>query len=671
MFGWLRRSGALYGAMAALALIAVFFLVNRPAAVAGVDLGIVRQIAETQFAADIAWFVLKVAAFAAAFGALLGLWARWAGGTGLAGAAAFAVGLLALNARAMAKYPQLYAEHFHLKDGVLRSIQSAVTALPHPLWALLPIGVYSLIGLRKHPPRLPSRLLAIAALPLALQPGAAAPAPRPNILILAADSLRPDYLTAARTPNLADLAVKGTYWTQAYVHTPRTFPSWGELLSARFAPRIGIRHMFPAAEERRFANHSLVGTFKRAGYRTFVVADYAGDIFPRFAAGFDSVRAPMFDFPHIIHEQILRTQPWLFGALAWRPMRAVFPELREFADLADPAWITQDLAAELPAGSDGRPFFGVVFYSAAHFPYAVPFPDYKAEADPRYAGPYRYGKPPLVGEAEPASADVRQIRALFAGAVRAFDREVGEVRRQLALRGIDKNTIIAVVADHGENLYERPGDTGHGDHLAGSESLKIPFIVYDPTGALPPGRRTRLVQSVDVLPTLMEAAGFAPPAATDGFSVAATGAGRKAVFAESGMWFAATNQALLDKRRIPYPDILQLATVDAPHGNQVMLKPPARPLVITAKHQMAFDGRYKVLYVPTLDGVRWEGIDRQSDPNEAQPFAIPAPDAWPADAGDREPLRKLQTLLVEHALATGSRLSSAGWLLPGDGTWAP
>jgi arylsulfatase A-like enzyme len=668
MVAWLRRSGVSYGALAALALLGLSFVVLRPAGVAGGDFAVLRPSANTP---GLALFGVTLALFAAAFGAGLGLWARWAAGPGVRGAAAFAVGLVALNARAMAQYPALYAEYFHLRGGALQGVQTVVTALPNPLWALLPIGVYTLLGLRDRPPRLPARLLALAVLPALLPAAPAAQPARPNILILAADSLRPDYLSETRTPHIADLALAGAYWTQTYVGAPDTFPSWGELLSARYAPRTGIRQAFPAPEEeRRFTPLSLVAAFQRAGYRTFAVADDAGDVFTRFDAGFDTLRAPAFDGPGLAREALLRTQPWLYGALAWRPMRELFPELRGFAELADPAWLTTDLTAELPDGGEARPFFGVAFYSVAHAPYAVPFPDYKSEADPGYDGPYRFGKPALAGAPAPTGADVRQLRALFAGAVRAFDREVGEVRRTLTMRGLEKRTVVVILADHGENLFERPGDAGHGDHLAGSESLRIPFIAYDPTGVIERGTRGRLVQAVDVLPTLLAAAGIAPPAGIDGYSVAATGAGRTAVFAESVAWRAGTSP-LFDGERSAYPAAASLVTVDTAHGSQFVLQAAARPLVLAAKHQMAFDGRYKVLYVPTLAGVRWAGIDRQTDPGETAPFEIPRPGAWPADAGAREPLRALQAALVEHALAAGAAPSSAGWLLPGDGTWAP
>lgn len=676
MLAFLRRSGAGAGSLAALSFFLISLILSKPASMAGVDLGVVRQIAEQHYVGHLAAFVAWLLVFTALFGAAAGLWARWVAGDSRLGYwAAFLCVIVCLDARVMAAYPQLYAEAFHLRGGVLKLIQAVVTALPSPAWALLPLGILSLQALRSRPPRLPAQWLAVFV-PVVLMPAAPVsdkPAARPNILILAADSLRPDYLSPERTPNIAALAQKGTYWSRTYVHTPRTFPSWAEMLTGRFAPRAGIRHMFPAAEERRLRPHSLVPVFGAAGYRTFVVSDYAGDIFPRFDAGFEQVEAPTFTFPVLLDEQILRTQPWLFGALAWRGARRLFPVLREFADLADPAWLTADLAGLLPNAAGEQPFFGVAFYSVAHFPYAVPFPDYQAEADPRYDGPFRYGKPPRVGAEEIGPDDVRQIRALYAGGVRAFDREVGRVLQQLALRDLDRDTIVVIAADHGENLYERAGDTGHGDHLAGDESLRIPFIVFDPTGKLVSGVRGGLVQSVDIVPTLLDLAGLAAPAGADGYSQAPTSApARSAVFAESGMWFANTNQRMLHSRRVDYPDILALGTVDDAHGDAIVLKNPARPLVLAAKHQAAFDGAMKVVYVPMLDGVRWEAYDRAADPLESAPFAIPAPGAWPAALDERlAHAKRLQQQLIEHAVAGGATLTEAGWLLPGDGAWAP
>lgn len=676
MFASLRRSGAPAGAGLAFLFLLLGFVLSAPATIAGVDLDVIRDIAARSFTGHISWFTFRVAVFALIFGAVAGLWARWVGGPGVVKfLVLYLLFVAALNARAMAQYPQLYASAFYLRGGFLAAVQTAVTGLPHPLLGLLPIFLGTLAGLRRAPPRLPARFaLALFALPLVILPAARGPAVKqPNILILAADSLRPDYITAQRAPNITKLRDTGTSWPATYVHTPRTFPSWGEILSANYGPRTGIRHMFPAAEERRFSGLSLVNEFHRAGYRSFVLSDYAGDIFPRFASGFSDTTAPMFSFSTILEEQILRTQPWLFGLLAWRGARELFPVLREFSDLADPAWLTADLAAKLPGAQDTTPFFGVVFFSVTHFPYAAPFPDYKAEADPRYRGPYLYGKPPLVGESDPAADDINQVRALFGGAVRSFDRQVGAIRMLLAARGLDTNTMIVILADHGENLYERTGDTGHGDHLFGDETLRIPFVVYDPTRRLEPGIRTAAAQSVDILPTLMDLAGMTPPAGRDGHSMAATtAASRDVVFAESGIWFAETNRKLLKSRRIDYPDILHLGTVDTDHEAQIILGGAARPMVLAAKHHAAFDPNYKVIYQPTTAQPVWEAVDIRRDRLEAKPFAIPAPGAWAGrDVTAAVEIEALQARLVRHVLSEGSKINGAGWILPGDGTWAP
>jgi hypothetical protein len=676
MLSWLRRHGVLTGAALAVALFVLSFLLARPSSLAGVDLETVRQIAERDFSRHIALFTAKLVAFTALFGAIAGLWAGWvAGRSRILYLGAYFVFIGSLAARAMAKYPQLFADRVYLQGGAWETLQVFVTSLPNPWFALVPIAVLTLSGLRNRPPQLPSRLAYAFVLPLLI--AAQPPVPRstkPNILILAADSLRPDYITPIRTPNIQAMLRRSTAWTNTFVHIPRTFPSWSEILSGDFETRTGIRTMFPSPEERRFEHLSLLKHFHAAGYRSFVVSDYAGDIFPRFSTGISETTAPIFTFRSLIEENIIRTQPWLYGALTWRPVTRLFPVLREFSDLADPEWLTQDLIEKFPEDKSYQPFIGFAFYSVTHFPYAVPFPDYRTENFGYYRGPYKDGKPPLVGEKEITNEGVQQTRALYGGGVHAFDREVGEIWKTLQLQGLIDNTIIVIIADHGENLYERAGDTGHGDHLIGNESLSIPFIVFDPTGTLALGERTGLVQSVDILPTLMDVAGIPVPPNLDGRSMAdPTAPTRPAVFAESGMWFADTNQEILKGRRIPYPDILHIGTVDDTHGDQIVLQNQIRPLVYTAKHHMAFDGNVKVIYEPTPAGARWEAVNHAADPTEMQPYPVPAPGKWYAQSGVTETTRvhDLQRALFAHAVSEGSTISSGGWLIPGDGTWAP
>ena len=154
----------------------------------------------------------------------------------------------------------------------------------------------------------------------------------------------------------------------------------------------------------------------------------------------------------------------------------------------------------------GEPFCLVI---ATHYPHA---PWLKT-------GPYDAAevtlRPDLLDTPE-----TRQAMARYWNTVDALDRQVGQFLALLKRFGLEENTLCIYTSDHGAQfpfskwtLY----DAG----------IRVPFIVRWP-GRVRPGTQTdAMVSFVDVLPTLVEAAGGVPPAGLDGRSFLAVLEGRK------------------------------------------------------------------------------------------------------------------------------------------------
>ncbi len=83
------------------------------------------------------------------------------------------------------------------------------------------------------------------------------------------------------------------------------------------------------------------------------------------------------------------------------------------------------------------------------------------------------------------------------------DHKIGLLLEELEHLGIHNNTLVVVMADHGEVLDESGHKQfGHGTLAHGG--LRIPLIMWWP-GKIPAGdRRQGTVQSVDVLPTVID-----------------------------------------------------------------------------------------------------------------------------------------------------------------------
>jgi arylsulfatase A-like enzyme len=107
----------------------------------------------------------------------------------------------------------------------------------------------------------------------------------------------------------------------------------------------------------------------------------------------------------------------------------------------------------------------------------------------------------------------KEMLAGYYGAIEHIDHQIGRVLRQLP-----EDTLIMFVSDHGEML---------GDHNwirkrnAYEGSARIPFIVKPPKGMdLGPARKIdKLVELMDVMPTLLDIAGADCPETVDGDSL--------------------------------------------------------------------------------------------------------------------------------------------------------
>ena len=546
--------------------------------------------------------------------------------------------------------PAVYSPWFYEQGGLLQSIQVSMTdhVTPAPFNAaiivlylsgpiLYIIGLYrsGRLGAALRPLRSivsPWAVVVLAVLgsALAYQRCDMAPRERPNqpdIIILATDSLRPDHLGIEyglpTSPNIDALTGEAAYFTEAYTVLARTFPAWASILSGLSPKEHGIRTMFPRPDQ-AVLERSLPRLLGEAGWQTVVISDYAGDIFPRFDAGFGEVYAPEFNMKTLVQQRVLEGHKLLLPYITGPLGRRVFPEHGEMADLSDPRILGDRIIDTLHKYRD-RPLFLATFFSVTHFPYASPYPWCGSFNDPGYDGPFKYHKQVAPGESITDREDSRQITALFDDTILAFDFQVGRIVDYLKKRGTWNNTILIITSDHGENLFEHGEDIGHGDHFRGMQSLRVPLIVKL-AGGNAAGPQPGLVSLLDISPTIAEAAGIDLEWEHEGLSlVPLLRTGRpmdpRELYFETGIWFTVVSPEYFSGRRIPYPDISEMGRIDFGGGHLITIQPEYETIINLAKHRMIFDGRHKLIYMPTQSGIRWELYDVVSDPGEIHDLA--------------------------------------------------
>ena len=159
------------------------------------------------------------------------------------------------------------------------------------------------------------------------------------------------------------------------------------------------------------------------------------------------------------------------------------------------------------------PFLLYLHLLDAHWPYDIPDAYAALYADADASARFRGGDSRALRDAindgtivlEPEQ--LAALGALYDGALRYLDDELHRLFDGLQQRGLAGRTVIAVVADHGEEFLEH-GRIGHG-HGLWENLLRVPWILHVP------GRPARVVDAevnlVDLPATLMAACGVDLP----------------------------------------------------------------------------------------------------------------------------------------------------------------
>ena len=105
----------------------------------------------------------------------------------------------------------------------------------------------------------------------------------------------------------------------------------------------------------------------------------------------------------------------------------------------------------------------------------------------------------------------------YDGSIRGVDEEIGRVFGKLRELGIERNTVVAFISDHGEEFLD------HGMHFNGNnlygEMTNVPLVLWGP-GRVPAARVVEeTVESIDLAPTLIELSGLPVPETMQGQSL--------------------------------------------------------------------------------------------------------------------------------------------------------
>lgn len=406
----------------------------------------------------------------------------------------------------------------------------------------------------------------------------------PNLLLIQADQWHPGALSVlghpnAKTPNLDRLAAQGALFTDATCNQPLCMPSRISMLSGQY---VSTTRSLGGSGLLRRDMPWLPAHLKGHGYATaafgkFHVANVGAEQWsfdvaaPTMPEDRDLARPAGNGYERWCQD---RGIPWPtdqmhchipFGKMAcagfnrepgrhhWACARSQPSTTSRENSLET---YTTDRCIEYLRGhqSDAEPFFIWLTYDRPHSPTTLP-PEFYADLRPQDIVLPRLPTAEELAELPPVHLEslrrycgieimgeeaFRFTLATYFRLIEWIDAEIGRVLAALEETGLDRNTAIVFVADHGDDA----GEQGIYDKLrqVSSETLtRVPLILRPApvSGAVPPGTRVNApVELVDLFPTLCAWAGVAPPAAIEGRDLSAVAAGaaeadpHRAVFSE-------------------------------------------------------------------------------------------------------------------------------------------
>jgi arylsulfatase A-like enzyme len=345
---------------------------------------------------------------------------------------------------------------------------------------------------------------------------------RPNVILVMVDTLRADHLscyggTFVQTPNLCRIASDGGTIFSGFSHASWTKPATASLLTS-LVPSSHQAMSKPSALPKEI--DTLAEGMKSAGFATgaFVSNTNLTEAFG-FAQGFDEYH---YMGPDYLFGAVESSSKLVLYQIFRRVYFTFVPGLR-FGDFYQDSAVMNGAAFEWLGRHAQSRFFLFMHYMDPH--------------DPYFEHPYNGVGVDRATNQNPAASEARRMHELYVGEIAYLDGNFGKFLAKLESLGVYENTVIALVADHGEEFQEH-GGFWHGLTLY-DEQIHVPLLVKWPKGspqAVTPDARGEPARIIDVAPTLLAQAGAKVPSAMQGIDLArlpaARAPGEQMVFSE-------------------------------------------------------------------------------------------------------------------------------------------
>lgn len=334
---------------------------------------------------------------------------------------------------------------------------------------------------------------------------------KPNIVLYISDQFRWDMVSAyglnpmQLTPNLDAMAKRGTLMRSHITNQPVCAPSRAALFTGQYQNKHGVwRNGFGLAPDAV----TLATELRKAGYS----ANYIGKW-------------------HLAPREGEKKEPHPDRGRVAPNERGGFLDLWEGSNELE--WTSHPYEGELYDNA-GKviPFSGVYradfitqrakqFLNTVREPFLLVISQLEVHqqndcncfvAPKEYAG--KYTNPFVPGDLRDLPGDWQKQLPDYCGAVKSIDDSIGEIRKTLAERGLEDDTIFLFLSDHGCHFRTRNAEYKRSPH---ESSIHVPLVIQGP-GFDRSLEVAELTSQIDVTPTLLAAAGVPVPGSMQGRS---------------------------------------------------------------------------------------------------------------------------------------------------------
>lgn len=331
----------------------------------------------------------------------------------------------------------------------------------------------------------------------------------PNVVLITIDALRPDHLGCYgyqrnTSPNINKLAKESVVFTEAISQASVTLVSIASVFTASYPPKHGVTQPFIDNDSinKTTFNSSLATISEILKRNNYLTANFIahGILSNMYLAkkGFDYSYKTRLNKKKYFY--ISRAENITNSVINWLDNK-LQSKMFIYIHYLDVHWPYRRISNKQPSR------YASLFYENNKDKLIAPITD-----DKRGIGGIPREK------VIDGNLDINYYISFYDGEIRYVDNQIGILIDYLKKNGLYNDSIIIIIADHGEAFGEHNLYLEHA-HTLYDELLRVPLIIKFPGQTFGGSIISKQVRLVDVMPTILEYLDLAIPEYIDGESL--------------------------------------------------------------------------------------------------------------------------------------------------------